>query len=244
MIASFGMYDRPETAALNDRLWQLTREALGDGPATLDRETPLWDIWQSPDLLLAQTCGMPYRTRLHGTVTLVATPDHGFDGVPEGHYCSVIVTRRADAGAPLETLQTRRMAVNDALSQSGWAAPVEHFRAAGLTIGETVETGSHRASAKAVAEGRADWAALDLLSWEMMQRFDPFAAQLTELARTAPTPALPFITAQTRDPAPIRDALACAIAALAPDQRDMLGLAGLVVLSADAYLAVPTPAAR
>ena len=31
MIASLPMYDRPETAAANDRLWQGVRERLGQG---------------------------------------------------------------------------------------------------------------------------------------------------------------------------------------------------------------------
>ena len=62
------------------------------------------------------------------------------------------------------------------------------------------------------------------------------------IARTEPAPALPWITAATRDPAPIRAALAAALAALPPADRDTLGITGLVDIPAAAYRALPLPA--
>ena len=96
MIASLSMYDRPETAAANDRLWGRIREILGFGPAQLDRETPDWDAWLDEGLLLSQTCGLPYRSRLHDKVQLIATPDYGLDGAAPGYYYSVFVARRGN----------------------------------------------------------------------------------------------------------------------------------------------------
>jgi hypothetical protein len=80
MIAALPMYDRPEMRAANDRFWQAIRDRLGDGPPHLTRDRDPWDIWQAPDLLLAQTCGFPYRARLHGRIYLVGTPDYGVEG--------------------------------------------------------------------------------------------------------------------------------------------------------------------
>lgn len=77
MIAFLGMYDMPDLHAANDRLWTLIRQHLGFGPDTLSRGLDPWEIWQSPDLVLAQTCGMPFRTRLHRDVALIGTPDYG-----------------------------------------------------------------------------------------------------------------------------------------------------------------------
>ncbi|MGR3291710.1 MAG: phosphate/phosphite/phosphonate ABC transporter substrate-binding protein, partial [Paracoccaceae bacterium] len=68
MIASLGMYDRPETAASNDALWAGIRKNLGYGPQHLDRTTTPMQVWQSPDLLFSQTCGMPYRSILRDSV--------------------------------------------------------------------------------------------------------------------------------------------------------------------------------
>ena len=52
MIAHLGMYDRPETAAANDRLWTAMRAHLGRGPDALTRDAEVWQVWQSPDLLI------------------------------------------------------------------------------------------------------------------------------------------------------------------------------------------------
>jgi hypothetical protein len=68
VIAALPMYDRPETRAATDRFWELTRDALSlrgiDAPEALTRDRDPWDIWQAPDLVLAQTCGLPYRSGL------------------------------------------------------------------------------------------------------------------------------------------------------------------------------------
>ncbi|MDR9393047.1 MAG: PhnD/SsuA/transferrin family substrate-binding protein [Roseovarius sp.] len=242
MIASLPMYDRPETAAANDRFWQGIRAVLGHGPASLARGTDPWAHWRSPDLLLSQTCGYPYRACLHGRVQLVATPDHGIAGCPPGHYCSVLVCRRDDPRG-LQDFAEARFAYNEPLSQSGWAAPQTYAHARGVLLGQPVRCGSHRGSARAVAAGQADLAALDVLSWQMMCAHDDFAARLREVARTPPTPALPYITGPEGDAAALRAALRQAIAGLGAADRATLGLAGLVQVPADAYLELPNPPA-
>ena len=159
MIASLPMYDRPETAGANDRFWRAIASALRDrgvaAPAALDRKRDLWDTWLSPDLVLSQTCGFPYRARLHGKVTLVATPVLDLPGVPPGHYYSALVARRGGARRAFADFDGAALAYNDPMSQSGWAAPEAHARAAGIAFGRFLETGSHRASARAVAERSA-----------------------------------------------------------------------------------------
>ena len=73
-------------------------------------------------------------------------------------------------------------------------------------------------------------------------RHDAVTRDLRVVARTEATPALPWITAITRDPAPIRAALGAALAALSPDDRDTLGISGLMEIDPGAYLALPIPA--
>ena len=133
------------------------------------------------------------------------------------------------------------MALNDPLSQSGWAAPYRHFSENGLRIGDVRETGSHVESGRSVADGFTDFAALDALSWEMIRRYEDFAADLIEIDRTEPTPALPFITARKRDPMPIANALSRAIFDLSPADRDILHLHDIIDIRHTAYLAVPIP---
>ncbi|MBY6138759.1 phosphate/phosphite/phosphonate ABC transporter substrate-binding protein [Leisingera daeponensis] len=241
MIAHLGMYDRPETAAANDRFWAEIRKHLTGGPEQLTRGADFWEVWKSPDLLLSQTCGCPYRTRLYGEVELVGTPDYGLPGCQPGYYNSVLVARREDAGQPLSAFSGRRFAYNEPLSQSGWAAPMVHLHERSILPGTLLETGGHRLSAQAVAEGRADFASLDALSWEMIREHDGFAAGLCEIERTEPTPALPYISALGRDADELFSAIEAAIGGVDGDTRAQLHLKGLVRLTPGDYLAVPTP---
>jgi len=241
VIAWLGMYDMAPLRAANDRYWQAIRTALGAGPETLSRDADPWEAWQSPELLLAQTCGMPYRTRLHGSVTLVATPDHGLPGCPPGHYNSVLVVRADAPGEAPEDFAGGTLAYNEALSQSGWAAPSAYFAQRGIRFSTLLQTGTHAASARAVAEGRAEIAGIDALTWALLNEHDPVTEGLRVIGATAPTPALPYITAASRDPEPLRAALREAVAALSPTDRAALHLGGIETLPASAYLAVPTP---
>lgn len=242
MTASLGMYDMPALREANDRFWALIRRNLGRGPPELTRDRDVWDVWHAPDLVLAQTCGMPYRTRLHGRVNLVGTPDYGLPGCGPGQYNSVLVGRRGEGAVDLVRAAAGVLAYNEALSQSGWAAPVTHLAAAGLSPAGLLETGSHAASARAVAEGRADLAGLDALTWALLEEHDrDLTARLHVIARTDPTPALPYITAAGHDPAPVARALRAAIRQLDPADRQRLHLRGLVDIPAEDYLAVPTP---
>ncbi|MCF6233966.1 MAG: phosphate/phosphite/phosphonate ABC transporter substrate-binding protein [Rhodobacteraceae bacterium] len=236
------MYNPSTLDGANDRFWHAIRTALGYGPQTLSRNGDLHEIWQSPDLLFAQTCSLPYRALLHPDITLVGTPDYGLPGCPPGYYNSRIIVRIDAPGAQLADFSGARFAYNGALSQSGWAGPMHHFAQAGITFSDHIETGGHNASANAVAEGRADIAGIDALTLMLMGESDPdLVAQLQVIDCTAPTPALPFITASGRDPAPIADAVRTAISTLSGADRQALHLHGLVNIPAADYLAIPTP---
>jgi ABC-type phosphate/phosphonate transport system substrate-binding protein len=227
MIASLPMYDPPALHAANDRLWRNIRRHLGHAPQNLTRGGDLWDVWLSPDLVLAQTCGLPFRQVLHSHVTLVAAPHHDLPNARDGTYHSVFVARRTDTRR-FSDLACQTFAVNDAMSQSGWAAPMLHLQDLHLSPTNVTDTGSHHGSALAVANGRADMAALDCVTWAILADVEPaLTTQLRVIATTDATPALPFITARDRDPAPLRAALAQAIADLSPCDRNRLKIQGI-----------------
>lgn len=248
MIASLGMYDFGPAMAVNDRLWTLIAKGLTDrgidAPRALTRgEGAYWQAWQAPDLLLSQTCGYPFRARLHDRVTYVGTPDFGVKGCPPGYYRSVFVARSQDPRDDLAAFDGTRLAYNEPLSQSGWAAPQTHAAKLGLHFPPGLQTGAHRLSALAVVEGRADLAALDAVTHRLLQASEPWMAGLKTIGQTEPTPGLPCITVLGRDAAPIFDALTEAIAGLAREDRDVLGLRGILRIPVAAYLAVPNPPA-
>lgn len=243
MIASLAMYDWPQMQADHDCLWSHIAAALRRrgiaAPDRLTRGMSLWKIWLSPDLVLAQTCGLPYRDRLHGCVTLVGTPDYGLPEAPPGHYYSVFVTRLTEKGGVHDFID-RTLAYNGQDSQSGWAAAQNHVRPE--MFRRVLHTGSHRASAEALAAGKADLAAIDATTWRLITRFMPeIAAQLRVIEPTAPTPGLPLITASGNDGPTLRSAFDEAVDALDPAARRRLGIGPVVMIAAEDYLAVPTP---
>lgn len=242
MIAVLGMYDMPHAAAAYDRLWQAVRAQLGYGPAHLTRDGDLWDHWRADDLLLGQTCGLPYRTRLWDKVQLVGTPDYALPDCPRGYYFSHMIRRRDDRRGLCDLAQNGTLAINDPMSQSGWAAPAALLAEQGLRPRAIQVTGAHIASAHAVATGAADYAAIDAVTYAMWATGSPHViAPLDAFARTPSSPALPMITAFHRDPAPIARALSHAISDISAQDRRVLRLDSLVQIPPAAYRALPIP---
>ncbi len=237
MIASLPMYWRQENAMAWWRLWTLVRETSpGLPPLTPPEDLPQdWmDHWRTPDLALSQTCGLPFRAALHGSVDYVGTLDFDLPDTPPGHYQSFVLTHTGE-DRPERDL---RLAYNSADSQSGWAATD------GAPFAVCIPTGAHRASAEAVAQGAADVAFVDAVTWRLVEAYDPDLAQrLTVRRRTRPTPGLPLIAARGSDLSPLREGISHALDRLtAEDRRALGGPRGLVVLEVDAYLALPIPA--
>lgn len=245
MIASLSMYIRPEVAPATLRYWAAIRAALASygiaTPLTLSNDEDQMKVWRAPDLVLSQTCGMPYRTALHEHVRLIGTPDFGLSGLPPGHYNSAFVVRKNDPRNTLEAFEAAKFAYNSTCSQSGYAAAWTEAQAMGFWFEDRVQSHAHRASAQMVASGHADIAAIDAVTWNLIEKHDGYAQDLRVLCRTRPTPGLPYIAAANADIAATFDAVAVAIAGLSTDDKAALGLKSIVHIPQAAYLAVPNP---
>lgn len=244
MIASLPMYETPHTRAAHDALWHAIRGTYGRGPENLTRDGDPHDCWARDDLILSQTCGLPYRRGLHRSVLLVGTPDYGLADCPAGYYRSHIIVRASDPRQRITDFAGACFACNDVRSQSGWAAPEQHLRDinAGFSFGERcIDTKSHRASAEAVATGAADIAAIDAQTWALLERDTDIPASLRILTSTLPTPGLPFICSSHENADDLFSAIAQAIAELAPANKSALKMNGIVQIPSSDYLAVPLP---
>lgn len=239
------MYDHPALRADLRVYWRIIKDELTKigvaAPDQLSSNGIGVDFWTRNDLVLSQTCGYPYRTRLFDKVAYVGTPDYGVEGCASGHYRSVVVVRRDSRFRQLQDLDGARFAFNDTLSQSGYHALFAAGRNVGIRILPALETGSHRSSITAVGNGDADFAAIDAVSWRFFQQFEPVAAQLTVIARTAPTPGLPYICATSIDEGLVAEAVGNAIERLPAETKGRLGLIGLVDLGPEAYLETGEP---
>jgi len=216
-VAALPMYDWPEVRAEVDAQWARLRDALRRrgvaAPATLTRANgpaesrDLAALWRDPALLFAQTCWGPMGLGLADHVRVIGQPDYSaFAGGQGELYSSAVVMRRNEAPAegnallPFDRFRGKRLAFNGADSMSGILALTSDLEAIGEAIdifSERIVSGGHRASIVAVAEGRADVAAIDCRSWAMAQRFEPAAKKLAVVGWTGRRKGLPYICAGT-----------------------------------------------
>lgn len=241
MIVSFPMYDRPETYDANNRLFENFKTHFpGFVPDTLARSEDPWLEWTAPNLLLSQSCSLPYRTKLHGHTAIVGTPHLKIDSAP-GYYHSKIVVRASDTRTKPEEFADAELAINGRDSQSGWTAAQVFAMRHGFQFSSVNETGAHIYSAYSVANGTSDIAAIDALTWRMIQRWDTWASKLCVLARTEDTPATPYVTARPELIPDLFAALSESIQSLSPEDRDILGLESILLLPPEAYRSVEEP---
>lgn len=219
MIASLAMYDLPWLRTANDRLWNAVAQRLHNAgikaPSQLTRGGDLEDVWRSPALLLAQSCGYPVMADLLESVQIIATPRYRAEGCDGAWHRAAIVVRADNPAETLADLRGARLGVNGLNSNSGMnllraaIAPIAEGRP---FFGQVILTGAHARSYAGVAAGRLDVAAIDAVTLAHLRRRDPRRAEhIRVLGWTASTPGLPLITAAATAPqtlAALREVLA------------------------------------
>jgi len=119
--------------------------------------------------------------------------------------------------------------------------PYWHLKPRGFWFEKCYCTEQHLESARAVAQGRADIASIDIVTWQLINRYEKFTRELRVLEFTAPQPGLPLITGKGNDADAIFFAVDKAIAQMTDIDRELLGLKGIVKISAENYLAMQDP---
>lgn len=223
--ASLPMYDWPEVRAETLATWAAIRDgARARGvamPEALDE--PDWGAidahWRDPALILSQCCWGPLSLGLIDHLLPLAQPDYSpFLGGRGPHYRSALVARPETAVAlgltaaepvpetpgaslPPGLLDGRRFGLNGRDSLSGYLALRRDLGADPCDLAaDCVATGGHRGSVIAVAEGRAEVAAIDCRSWHLALRVEPAAGALVVIGWTAERPGLPYVTSRATDP--------------------------------------------
>ncbi|WP_457154107.1 phosphate/phosphite/phosphonate ABC transporter substrate-binding protein [Mesorhizobium sp. P5_C1] len=207
---------------------------IAPDPATLPPdELDFHKLWLHPALLFAQTCWGPMELGLSKHVQVVGQPSYDACEGGQGELYSSALVMRAGEGLevrspadgraliPLDLIRGKRFTFNSLDSMSGIIALTRDLQAAGedLDIFSTrSESGGHRDSIVAVAEGKADVAAIDCGSWALAQRLEPAAQAVKVVGWTGRRKGLPFITAATTPEKTVR-AMREALAGLAEQPR-------------------------
>ena len=242
------MYDWPEVRPSWDRLWALARDILRardiSAPELLTHIEDYQPIWTSPELVVGQTCGWPFISRLRGQVTPFARFDFGLPDLSPGQYQSVFLTRQPhrfdellELGRWIRNSQPV-IAINELNSQSGYRVFGECFdQACQVSPQGLVLSGSHRNSIQMLASGQADLCAVDAVSWRLALAHEPAAQEVHIAGRSNPIPGLPLITAKVlgNDPQELYNAVKLAIEKLQAEDRARLGLHGLVPATEQDY---------
>jgi ABC-type phosphate/phosphonate transport system substrate-binding protein len=223
-VAALPMYDLPELRAETDAFWtglarHLSRAGVDRLPAPLTRPGDLREVWHDPHLLFGQGCGFPYTQSYRDRWQLIATPCYAAAGCAGPTYRSRILVAADAPATSLAELVGGVAAVNSADSHSGHialrAAMASVTPAGTPAFGEAVVTGGHLASARAVAEGRAQVCAVDCVTHALAERHAPARLAGTRtLAWTPSAPALPWIAGAAIDAdtlARVRDGLFAAL---------------------------------
>ncbi|CAN7503264.1 phosphate/phosphite/phosphonate ABC transporter substrate-binding protein [Mesorhizobium sp. LjRoot246] len=201
--------------------------------ATLPDELDFHRLWLHPALLFAQTCWGPMELGLSSHVQVVSQPSYDAYEGGQGEFYSSAIVMPAD-GAPsvvapddgrpliqLDRIRGKRFTFNDLDSMSGLIGLKRDLEAMGESLdifASRSESGGHRSSIVAIAEGKADIAAIDCESWVLAQRFEPAARKVRVVGWTGWRKGLPYITAATT-PEKTVTALREALAGLAEQPR-------------------------
>ncbi len=242
-LVQLPMYDWPEFTQATNRLWTSIRDHFSkagiDAPTSLDRMSPPAETWQSPNLLLSQTCGLPLVADLSGRVKVLGS--FAYQGIePAGTYHSVIISHKNDNELE-RCLEGNRAVINGDDSYSGCLALkcfVADNGSGESPFASVLVSGGHRDSLCAVASGSADIAAIDCVSWHLARQCEPAIKSLKVIAHTESRPGLPLIThrnASVQEISVMRDALAGAIDDLDEKSCAMLGIQSFVPRDEEDY---------
>ncbi len=248
MIASLPMYDFAPVRQATDSWWKglaksLRLQGMDNIPTALTRERAERS-WRRTDLLLGQVCGYPLIRYRGVKPILIATPCYDAPGCDGPNYCSLIIVHAEDRAQSMEDLRGRVAAINGLDSHSGchvmraMVAPMASR--GGKFFGRQLITGSHAASLEAIEAREADVAAIDTITYGLIQRSMPEALNgFRVLGRSPRAPAPPYVTNATMmsdDVERIRDALVDALSdPHLASTRDALMIGGAKLLEIDKY---------
>ena len=231
------------------RAWQALfdqfRLLLGDGNQL--KKKLVFDAQESvlrdPGLFIGHTCGYPLMKHLQDAVTPFCVPVFDVIGVEEKLYCSRFIVAADAAISSLVDCRARTVAINSNDSNSGMN--VLRHAVAGLKpdapfFASVIYSGGHLQSLTAVAEKKADVAAIDCVSFQLIQdRWPELTARVRSIGDSIKTCGLPLVmpaaSFSSSDTRQIITALNRALKQVSPQVRQQLHLSHFAGVHLDDY---------
>ena len=203
------MYDFPEVQDSTEKLLAALVEALESCNETAHVQTPdssvhaeLMKMWRSNDMVLSQSCGLPFMEELHQFVNVIGTPTWTDVSDEHGRYQTVIVVRESLDVSSVAELGGLRPVVSNTQSLSGWCS-------LGVAIAEVtndssfvrpfVQSGGHARSLQMLQDNNADFASIDAATFRLLKRHRPKLTNGLRLIGRGPVvPATPLHVSKTR----------------------------------------------
>jgi ABC-type phosphate/phosphonate transport system substrate-binding protein len=246
--ASLPMYPLPETASATGSFWDaLCGRLVANDHDLRDLvfEDPLAKAAERLDsnVVFTQFCGYPLLKLFRGRGLVLAAPCFAFAGCEGSDHCAFFTVRAEDPAERLEDLRGRVFGCNSKLSNTGMNLPrLALARIAGGRpfFRSVVLTGGHLASLDHLDRQTIDVCSIDCVTWGLFRKFRPADAKRYRiLARTAPSPSLPYITSVATDAqmiAGLRDSLdAVFLDPATAAVRETLGLTAVSHVTISAY---------
>jgi ABC-type phosphate/phosphonate transport system substrate-binding protein len=200
-------------------------------------------ILRDPLLFIGHTCGYPLMRSLQDELTPVCVPVFDLAGCESKYYSSVFIVAEDSDIESLSGCYQRVAAINDTDSNSGMnllrhaIAPLSQGKA---YFSSVRETGSHVQSLFDVAEKRADVAAIDCVSYQLIiDTWPDMAADVRSIGFSQQTCGLPFVMPKhllgVVDKKGITAGLNSAVSKLAGEYRQRLHLRGFEQVEIEHY---------
>lgn len=201
-----------------------------------------YDLLRDPQMLLGHTCGYPLMRFLHSECHPVCVPLFDVEGCNGKFYSSRFVVSANSQISNLSQCRNHIAAVNGADSNSG----MNVLRHAVAQCGQpppffsaVIESGSHLNSLQAVAEDRADIAAIDCVSYALIHdEWPELTSRVKTIGYSAATCGLPLVVPRENpylSLITVTQLLNDALQVLREDHRKALHLVGFSGVSFEDY---------
>jgi ABC-type phosphate/phosphonate transport system substrate-binding protein len=237
LTASLPMYNLPEMRPANAAFWSALHQLLTEAGVACVPQELIFDRPPVPDrigaeILFSQTCGYPLETIFAGQAIQLGTPCYDAEGCAGPTHCGVFVVPADSRARTLRDLAGGVFLLNSRQSNSGMNLPrraLAEIADRGAVFERVIETGSQPGNLDRIARGEADVTAVDCVTYAFWRRHRPEPGARTRvLARTPPSPAIPFVTAAATPPRTV-EILREALRRLPRDQRFAAARAGLLI---------------